>query len=933
MGPVSYRRKREQVLLRACFAVDMLESRRLLSSSLNGTLLTIDGTAGNDDISVGLSAGQLVVTLNGNSDGSFDAALVDSIQVNALDGDDSVSLAGVSTNATLSGGNGNDTLVGGDGNDSLAGGDDNDTFFSNDGKADAVAGGPGLDTVSIADNSLDTFTSIEAGIPAPHVAVTRNGNPIANGAATPIDFGTVTQGDTGPTRTFVLKNDGTDTLTIGTLVIPAGFTIVDNLVSTLAPGDSDSFTLGVDTTVAGNFSGTVSFSNSDPVNNPFTFNVSAVVEVPPPQIPEVTVSLDTTNIVDGQTTPIPFGTVTQGDAAPTLIFTVKNDGLAALNLSSLTVPAGYTIVEGLSGTLAPGESDTFTVRLDTTVVGNKPGQITFSNNDTDEDPFNFAISGKILPSGQGPIASVVQARPNLLIDSGNTGVEFGNRGAAQIGPTRTFRVTNTGDTTLVLGAVSVPSGFTLIDGGTGASLAAGQTTTFTLRMETTNPGPQSGFVSFATNDDARDPFTFLVQGTVTVSGSPTPELTIRVSQSGQLRGVANNASSFSFGTAEQGTKLSKVSRTFTVINDGNGDLSVGAVTLPYGFKTLDGLPSTIKAGASELLVIALDTSAIVGDRLGTVSIANNDSDESPFNFNVSGKIVPADTIGTPEITVTQSDNTPIADGAATPISFGSVVQNSAAPSRTFRVRNDGNANLTVGAVSLPSGFSLVSPLASTIAPGATASFTVRLNTNSTGAKSGNISFSTNDANENPFNFAIAGNVTPIVSGTPDVTASLSGGTLTVNGTSGIDTITFSSNSGKITVVGNGKTVSGSPFSSVNKIVVNGNDGADRIVIGSIAIPATLNGGNGNDTLIGGNAGDSLLGGAGDDDLDGGSGNDTVRGGSNNDAVTGGPGLDSMLGEDGNDTINAADGLADLLVDGGSGNDLIHKDRTDNATNT
>jgi hypothetical protein len=41
----------------------------------------------------------------------------------------------------------------------------------------------------------------------------------------------------------------------------------------------------------------------------------------------------------------------------------------------------------------------------------------------------------------------------------------------------------------------------------------------------------------------------------------------------------------------------------------------------------------------------------------------------------------------------------------------------------------------------------------------------------------------------------------------------------------------------------------------------------------------------------------------------------------------------MKGEDGNDTLNAADGLADLLVDGGLGTDTIHKDRVDNATGT
>ena len=41
---------------------------------------------------------------------------------------------------------------------------------------------------------------------------------IINGSTTPIDVGTVTQGQTGPTRTFTVRNDGTDALTVGVMV-------------------------------------------------------------------------------------------------------------------------------------------------------------------------------------------------------------------------------------------------------------------------------------------------------------------------------------------------------------------------------------------------------------------------------------------------------------------------------------------------------------------------------------------------------------------------------------------------------------------------------------------------------------------------------------------------------------------------------------------
>ena len=62
----------------------------------------------------------------------------------------------------------------------------------------------------------------------------------------------------------------------------------------------------------------------------------------------------------------------------------------------LKVPTGFTLIEGLPASLAPGASDTFTVRLDTAVAGIKSGDISFATNDSDENLFNFRIIGTIV---------------------------------------------------------------------------------------------------------------------------------------------------------------------------------------------------------------------------------------------------------------------------------------------------------------------------------------------------------------------------------------------------------------------------------------------------------------------------------------------------------------------------------------------------------
>jgi len=58
--------------------------------------------------------------------------------------------------------------------------------------------------------------------------------------------------------------------------------------------------------------------------------------------------------------------------------------------------------------------------------------------------------------------------------------------------------------------------------------------------------------------------------------------------------------------------------------------------------------------------------------------------------------------------------------------FGSAAQGGAPVDHTFTIRNDGGAALTVGGVSVPVGFSLLTSPAASVASGATTTFTVRL---------------------------------------------------------------------------------------------------------------------------------------------------------------------------------------------------------------
>jgi Ca2+-binding RTX toxin-like protein len=169
-----------------------------LAATIGGTTadgfadtVVINGSGGNDTISLSLQNGKLVV------DGlasqvvieNFDAN--DTIRINGLAGDDVIDASGLGVLAAklnVIGGDGNDILIGSAGVDTLDGGAGNDVLIGNAG-ADVLDGGPGENILIQDDQPAPTggpdvvFGSANADI----ITVSRNaaGAILSNGAAIP----------------------------------------------------------------------------------------------------------------------------------------------------------------------------------------------------------------------------------------------------------------------------------------------------------------------------------------------------------------------------------------------------------------------------------------------------------------------------------------------------------------------------------------------------------------------------------------------------------------------------------------------------------------------------------------------------------------------------------------------------------------------------
>ena len=159
-------------------------------------------------------------------------------------------------------------------------------------------------------------------------------------------------------------------------------------------------------------------------------------------------------------------------------------------------------------------------------------------------------------------------------------------------------------------------------------------------------------------------------------------------------------------------------------------------------------------------------------------------------------------------------------------------------------------------------------------------------------------------------------------------------TVTINGLTGNDTITFAAPPGgsnflveddgnddlNVTLAGNGATVI---VQNIETITVNGDTGVDTIDASGTDKDLQLNGANGTDTITGGGGNDLLTGGNGIDTLNGGGGNDTLNGGSANDTLIGGEGTDTaVFGGNFADYALSFDGAGGVTVTGNDGTDSL-----------
>lgn len=335
------------------------------------------------------------------------------------------------------------------------------------------------------------------------------------------DFGDVPQGGAPIVSIFTIRNQGELPLTIHSVDVPEGFTLVTEPESTVAAGQSTQFQVQLDSDSFGIKTGILRIDSNDPILNPLVHSLRGTVS---DARPILSVLGNGTVIPDGLTRPelalhTLFGSEFLRQDPPQIrAFVIRNVGSLPLQLTRIDLPAGFVLANPFDSTVAPGNATTLQVQLDTARAGAKAGDIVIVSNDDTQSPFTFTIQGMV----EAPPATALSVLgnqteiPNLSADphSGNH-TDFGAhpRHANAASATHTFTIRNDGDSPLFLGSVSVPAGFILVSEP--ESIVQGrQDTSFQVQLDTSLEGTHAGAVFFTHNGTSLSPFAFRIQGTV-----------------------------------------------------------------------------------------------------------------------------------------------------------------------------------------------------------------------------------------------------------------------------------------------------------------------------------------------------------------------------------------------------------------------------------
>lgn len=495
---------------------------------------------------------------------------------------------------------------------------------------------------------------------------------VASGAS--VDMGT-TSPSAVLSKAFTIRNTGTAPLNITGIGIPPGlvapavvgtFTVEGSSPRMVPAGGITEFRVLLRSSIPGTFTASLGITSDDADENPYQITLAGTVAGDPAGAPEIAVSTADADLPSGGT--LDFGTAAPQETVRRTI-RVANSGTGPLNVrfalqnltrSNVISAAPFRFLSAPFASVAPGAAGELTIGFQPPAADTYSMTLVISNNDADENPYSIRLTGAAKDVGT--------RAPEIALSVGNAEIATG--GVVDFGSTspgrsvvRELQITNKGDGILKLGRVTLTRPGETPAAAAGARqpwpalmafrvltppvvlLAPGAKTTVRVLFLPPSPGSHQALLCIESNDSDENPYKVNLKGTSTGPVTTPPEIEVFAGDAALPAG-----GDLSFGDVKMGTP---VRRTVRISNTGTGDLRItsflvmpaapdaagnGGAFIPTAalVRIVSGVGVIAPGRSGEFVLEMLGYSP--GPARLAARIANNDADENPYSFMISGTV-------------------------------------------------------------------------------------------------------------------------------------------------------------------------------------------------------------------------------------------------------------------------------------------------------
>ena len=374
-----------------------------------------------------------------------------------------------------------------------------------------------------------------------------------------------------------------------------------------------------------------------------------------------------TALVEGTSSIVTLPGTAVGSSA-TSRFLVVNTGDHPLAITGITTTAGsdFTVTE-IPATIAAratgiNGSALFSVNFTPSATGLRTTTLEILHDDSSKPPFVVPLSA----AASGPRIVVRDPGSDIIAPNAGTPPEV-NLGNVISSQAFTFTIENGGDRTLTLSSITTTGQHSseFVVGGITApatiAAASGETThsrTFTITFTPGGSGQRTATLEIAHDDSDASPFLVNLLG-----AARSPQIVVKSPSGTTLPSTPANPPVVNLGNTNLDTPSPHV---FTIENTGDEALAISRISASNTSEfAVSNIPGTVTAASgsepgSATFTLTFSPAAI-GTRTTIVEIVHDDSDDSPFRFEVSAVGTRADFTATGVEVTGILTNTPVGE--------------------------------------------------------------------------------------------------------------------------------------------------------------------------------------------------------------------------------------------------------------------------------